>query len=124
MHAVMWEASGEISDLGTLPGDAYSAASNINLFGQIIGSSGNALVFAEPGAPGGSGYSGQSPIAVVGHPFVWSERDGMRNLNRLISIRLGWVLNSATGINMWGQIVGSGTLNGQPHGFLLTPKSL
>jgi probable HAF family extracellular repeat protein len=124
MHAVMWAASGEISDLGTLPGDAYSAASNINLFGQIIGSSGNALVFAEPGAPGGSGFSEGSPIAVVGHPFVWSERNGMRDLNSLISIRSGWVLNSATGINIWGQIVGSGTLNGQPHGFLLTPKGL
>ena len=36
---------------------------------------------------------------------------------------LGWLLNSATDINVWGQIVGMGTLNGQPHGFLLTPRN-
>ena len=122
MHAVLWTASGEISDLGTLPGDAYSAASNINFFGQVIGSSGNTLGFVKPGRPGGSGYSGQSPIAVIGHPFIWSERNGMQDLNTLISTSSGWVLNSATGINIWGQIVGSGTLNGKVHGFLLTPK--
>ena len=122
MHAVLWTAGGEISDLGTLAGDAFSAASNINLFGQVIGSSGNALGFAELGAPGGSGFSGQSPIAVIGHPFIWSEHSGMRDLNALISTSSGWSLNTATGINLWGQIVGSGTRNGHAHGFLLTPK--
>jgi probable HAF family extracellular repeat protein len=30
------------------------------------------------------------------------------------------VLQSATGINASGQIVGEGTLNGKQHGFLLT----
>ena len=35
----------------------------------------------------------------------------------------GWVLNSAVAINMWGQIVGSGTRNGHIHGFLLTPSN-
>jgi probable HAF family extracellular repeat protein len=123
MHAVLWTASGEISDLGTLPGDAFSAASNINFFGLVIGSSGNTLGFVEPGAPGGSGYSGQSPIAVIGHPFIWSERNGMQDLNTQISTGSGWVLNSATGINIWGQIVGSGTRNGHSHGFLLTPTA-
>ncbi|MFZ0279277.1 MAG: hypothetical protein WA254_02780 [Candidatus Sulfotelmatobacter sp.] len=46
----------------------------------------------------------------------------MHDLNTLISASSGWVLNSATDINVWGQIVGEGTLNGAPHGFLLTPK--
>lgn len=111
MHAVLWTNSEAILDLGTLPGDTLSAASNINSFGKVIGSSGNTFVF--------HGYS----IAVVGRPFVWSERSGMQDLNTLISATSGWVLNSATGINFWGQIVGTGTLNGQPHGFLLTPKN-
>ena len=48
----------------------------------------------------------------------------LQDLNTLISSTSGWVLNSATGINIWGQIVGSGTLNGQSHGFLLTPRKL
>jgi hypothetical protein len=119
VNAALWTASGQILDLGTLPGDTLSSASNINLVGQVIGSSGNTLVFqwafGEPGR-------GESPIAIVGRPFIWFKSSGMRDLNTLISPMSGWVLNSATGINIWGQIVGSGTLDGEPHGFLLTPR--
>jgi probable HAF family extracellular repeat protein len=111
-HAVLWTSSGEISDLGTLPGDTFSTASNINFFGQVIGSSGNTAT---------CDY-GVSPFEVIGRPFIWTRRSGMQDLNTLISANSGWVLNSATGINIWGQIVGLGTLNGQSHGFLLTPK--
>jgi uncharacterized membrane protein len=122
IHAVLWARSGGISDLGTLPGDTLSAASNINFFGQVIGSSGNTLVGQGWGGTGGSGFEGDGgAIAVVGHPFIWSTRNGMQDLNTLISTKSGWVLNSANGINIWGQIVGSGTLNGHAHGFLLTP---
>ena len=112
MHAVLWTPSGAIRDLGTLPGDTVSAASKINIFGLVIGSSGNTIV-----------QKGQSPSfpQVVGRPFIWSERKGMEDLNTLISGSSGWVLDSATGINFWGQIVGSGTLNGHARGFLLTP---
>jgi hypothetical protein len=46
----------------------------------------------------------------------------MQDLNTLIRPNSGWVLTAATDINVWGQIVGSGMLNGQAHGFLLTPK--
>ena len=45
MNAVLWTASGQIIDLGTLPGDTFSSASKINFFGQVIGSSGNTVVF-------------------------------------------------------------------------------
>lgn len=123
MHAVLWRAGGEIRDLGALPGDTFSSASNINFFGQVIGSSGNTVVFQEAEGTAGSGLFGDTPIAVIGHPFIWSESSGMNDLNNLISTSSGWVLNSATGINIWGQIVGSGTLNGEAHGFLLTPRS-
>jgi Tricorn protease C1 domain len=60
---------------------------------------------------------------IFGRPFIWSECNGMRDLNTLIRGNSGWLLNSATDINVWGQIVGMGTLNGQPHGFLLTPRN-
>ena len=112
MHAVLWTPSGAISDLGTLPGDTLSAASKINIFGLVIGSSGNTIV-----------QVGQSPSSpqVIGRPFIWSERNGMQDLNTLISGNPGWMLSSATGINLWGQIVGSGTLHGHARGFLLTP---
>lgn len=116
MHAALWMANGTIRDLGTLPGDTLSAALKINLFGHVIGSSGNTLVRQV----GGQDSSGGMP-QVIGRPFIWSERRGMRDLNTLIRSNSGWVLNSASDINVWGQIVGEGVLNGQPHGFLLTP---
>ena len=111
IHAVLWTPSGVISDLGTLPGDQSSSALKINLFGQVIGSSGNTVTLQQ-----------LSP-QVIGRPFIWSTRKGMQDLNILIPPHSGWVLNSATDINVWGQIVGSGTFKGQPHGFLLTPRN-
>lgn len=99
-----------------MPGDTSSVALKVNLFGQIIGTSGN-TVAQQDGVPGGT-------IQVIGRPFIWSERGGMQDLNTLIRVSSGWVLNSVSGINLWGQIVGSGTLNGEPHGFLLTPREL
>ena len=113
IHAILWPTSGGMRDLGTLPGDTFSAASKINFFGRVIGISGNTAAL-EP--------FDYYRYEVIGRPFIWSERNGMQDLNTLISAKSGWVLNSATGINFWGQIVGSGTLNGKPHGFLLTPK--
>ena len=112
LHAILWPTSGGMRDLGTLPGDQFSTASKINLFGQVIGVSGNANNLD----------SYNNTYQVIGRPFIWSERHGMRDLNTLIRRNHGWVLNSATDINVWGQIVGMGTLNGQPHGFLLTPR--
>ena len=110
---MLWSRTGAIRDLGTLPGDSFSAALKINLFGVVIGASGNTIV-----------QEGLSPSfpEVIGRPFIWSKGSGMLDLNTLISASSGWVLNSATGINIWGQIVGTGTLNGESHGFLLTPR--
>jgi len=115
MHAVLWTNSGRIRDLGTLPGDAFSVALKINFFGQVIGSSGDTV------AGGGSPFVG-SPITVIGRPFIWSRTKGMQDLNTLIPDRSGWVLNSVADINALGHIVGSGTHDGETHGFLLIPS--
>jgi probable HAF family extracellular repeat protein len=102
-HAVLWTPTGEIQDLNTLPGDIKSKAYKINLFGQVIGQS----------------FSSDDPR--MSRPFIWSEPNGMQDLNALILADSGWVLKSATGINTSGQIVGQALLDGQPHGFLLSP---
>jgi probable HAF family extracellular repeat protein len=115
VHAVVWTPSGGIRDLGTLPGDLSSAAIKAN-FWQVIGSSGNETYFNL--CPGGG-----APFEVPGRPFIWSETKGMQDLNTLIPPS-GWVLASVADINVWGQIVGSGTYKGQTHGFLLTPRVL
>jgi uncharacterized membrane protein len=112
LHAVFWE-KGVIKDLGTLPGDTSSVAISISPAGVVIGTSGNTVAYAalfyfEP--------------QVVGRPFVWSQERGMEDLNELIDAHLGWVLSSVADINIWGQIVGTGTHEGQTHGFLLTPE--
>jgi probable HAF family extracellular repeat protein len=121
IHAVTWTQGGTISDLGTLSGDTDSSASKINLFGIVIGSSGNAV--ANSNILGGQdSVFDVGPLEVIGRPFVWSQGNGMQDLNTLIRPNSGWVLNTAADINLWGQIVGSGTLNGQPRGFLLTPR--
>jgi len=56
------------------------------------------------------------------HAFVWNARSGMRDLNALIPAHSGWVLQGAVAINVFGQIVGVGTVNGKQHAFLLTPS--
>lgn len=119
MHAVLWTQTGTVNDLGTLAGDTDSAASKINLFGLAIGSSGNTVVVS---TIGDGNPRDEGPLEVIGRPFIWSAKSGMQDLNTLIRPNSRWVLNTATDINVWGQIVGSGTLNGQPHGFLLTPQ--
>jgi len=111
IHAILWPTSGGMRDLGALPGDTFSAASKINFFGLVIGISGNTVAFDDV----------DNRYEVTGRPFIWSETAGMQDLNNLISTSSGWVLNSATGINIWGQIVGEGTHSGKAHGFLLTP---
>jgi len=101
-HAFLYEG-GTMSDLGTL-GGSYSFANCINDSGQVVGYA----------------YTASN---VVLHAFVYSG-GAMIDLNSLITNGSGWILESATGINDCGQIVGFGTnFLGQTHAFLLTPVS-
>jgi len=89
--------AGVLTDLGSFGGDSSAAA--INNLGQVVGTS--------------LDTSG----AVV--PFLW--QDGViTNLNSLLLPNSGWVLQTATLINDTGQIVGMGSLSGNPSWFLLT----
>jgi len=54
------------------------------------------------------------------HAFLYANGT-MQDLNSLIAPDSGWVLQDADAINDVGQITGFGLINGQTHGFLLTP---
>lgn len=94
-RAVWWDAGGRgLQDLGTLPGDTDSRANDINARGDVVGSS--------------SGSRGD-------RAFLWTARDGMVDLNRLVPVP-GVVLIEALGINDNGSIVAIGQEGGHDHG--------
>lgn len=118
MHAFLWTQANGMQDLGALPGDDSSMATKINIFGQVVGISGKSNSAED------EIWDEDGRRTLVGRPFVWSQRKGMRDLNDLIKKNSGWTLGTATDINIWGQVVGVGIFKGQPHGYLLTPKVL
>ena len=145
-NAFLWTPREGIRDLGTLKGatSQWSIAFGINNFNEVVGQSAYAggdfhffHAFLWTNAKGmrdlgvlGKGPDSSEALAIddngqiVGwsgsHAFIWSRHEGMRDLNDFIAPNSGWVLNSANGINILGQITGSGTINGQTHAFLLT----
>jgi len=97
-YAVLWDRNGDVENLGVLPGQGWSTAFGINDREQVVG---------------WSGFTA----------FIWTLAGGMQNLNNLIPSNSGWFLSQPNAINNRGQITGQGTINGQQHGFLLTPDS-
>jgi probable HAF family extracellular repeat protein len=98
-HAFLWQ-SGAMIDMGVLPGDIQSWASNINSKGQAVGTS-----FSATGA----------------RAFIW-QNGLMTDLNTLTSPGSPLYLLEAWGINDRGEIAGFGQLsNGEHRGYLLTP---
>jgi probable HAF family extracellular repeat protein len=99
--SVYWDATGNIHPIGTLPGGTSSSPGYISNSEEILGQS--------TAAGGGN------------HAYIWTKAKRMRDLNNMIPKNSGWVLVHASSINTAGQIVGYGTINGEGHGFLLTP---
>ncbi len=95
-HGFLWQG-GVMTDLGTLGGN-YCQAIAINDAGQVVG------------------YSTSSDG--VRAAFVW-QNGVMKDLNSLLPAGSGWVLQDATGINQYGEIVGDGTHHGVPTAFEL-----
>jgi probable HAF family extracellular repeat protein len=147
-HAFLWSEAAGMRDLGTLGGNESSARA-INSAGQVVGWSNVGKYSAERAfswtSSGGmhnlgslGGYASEARAindsgTVVGwsylsddyttHAFVWTASGGLQDLNSLIPANSGWVLMYANSINAAGDIVGSGTINGLPHAFLLTPAN-
>jgi probable HAF family extracellular repeat protein len=104
-HAFLWTWEAGMQDLGTLPGDVFSAGFWINNRGDVIGASVGA-----PGPPMGNFRT-----------FLWTNGK-MLDLTTLVPANSPLQLLNASSINDWGEITGFGvTSNGEVHGYLLTP---
>lgn len=116
-HAYLYDFNADsLTDLGTLMNadgeyGLRSSAADINDQGQVVGTSW--LVSVNTSLYDPAQY----------HAFLW-ENGGMSDLNDLVPDGSGWILTAATAINEQGDIVGTGLLNGEVHGFLLTSGQL
>ena len=99
-NAFLVSPPSSMQDVGTL-GGSYSSAYGINNASQIVGSSTTAGDTAS-------------------HAFLY-QNGAIYDLNTLIPAGTGWVLESAFAINDFGQIAGTGTLNGVFSAFRLDP---
>jgi probable HAF family extracellular repeat protein len=135
----LWNKSTGLRALPFLSASDYSASGNaINNLGQVVGGSGNTAVLWQNnknhtpqslGVLSGQGWSSAFAINDLGQvvgwsgfiAFIWTRQSGMLDLNTLIPSSSGWSLSLPVSINALGQITGQGSINGQQHGFLLTP---
>ncbi|HEY3395283.1 MAG TPA: hypothetical protein VGK58_21460 [Lacipirellulaceae bacterium] len=101
-HAVRWNADGSIVALGTPEGFTETNAFDINNDGIIVG---HARAVA-------------NQVALIYADGDWVD------LNLRILNGGGWQLETAVAINNQGAIVGTGTLDGAPRAFLLSPITL
>jgi probable HAF family extracellular repeat protein len=104
-RALLWDlASGNVRDLGTLPGELGARALAINDAGDVVGG------------------SGPNPGAIPTRAFLWTAADGMLDLTTLLNASgQGWSLDNASAINNWGQVLVTGTFNGVHGAAILTP---
>jgi probable HAF family extracellular repeat protein len=144
-------SDGKLTELGTLiPGDRYSDAAGVNERGEVVGTSGTshgqAYLYRERTGMVGLGrlkdtdaYSVALAINDCGHvvglsgsnvnfydlaglsAFIFASGQ-MTDLNAVASTPSGSTLTAASAINNRGQIVGRGSIGGQLHAFLLTPR--
>jgi probable HAF family extracellular repeat protein len=137
-HGFVWAGKQGMQALPNLP-NAYSASGNaINVLGEIAGGSANLATLWQadinhtvvslgtlPGAGWSTAFGINDLAQIVGWSgftaFIWTSSTGMQDLNTLIPTNSGWQLSAAYSINNRGQITGEGIINGQQHGFLLTP---
>ncbi len=103
-NAFIWDSENGLQNLG------------------ILGDSGGSYALSIDDSSVAVGFSDVPLFGEDDHAFVWDETRGIIDLNTLIPINSGWdYLRIARDIDNQGRIVGEGYINGQAHGFLLTP---
>jgi len=148
-HAVLWPVEGGIVDLHTL--GWASVGLGLTADGQVIGTVSGAepgdrgfvwvpltgMLLLPPVAGDSQSYATAiNDAGVIIGESALPDPEGARrlhqaavrwdngvptDLNTLVTHGEGWVLQRATGINDAGVIVGIGTKDGQPHGWVLSP---
>jgi probable HAF family extracellular repeat protein len=107
-HAFLWTKQTGMQDLGVLPGDVSSAATNINDRAQVVGQS----------------YGDGGPMMGNPRAFLW-ENGVMTDLNTLVPANSPLYLLIGFSINSRGEIAGFGaTSSGEIHAFLASPSYL
>jgi probable HAF family extracellular repeat protein len=102
-HAFLWSRETGMRDLGTLPGDAHSAANGINDAGEVVGVSLDASF---------------NPRAFL------RQNHTMTDLNTLIPADSPLFLITACSVNSSGEIIGIAVekSSGNVHGYRATPR--
>lgn len=142
-RAFLREKNGEVMDLGAFPdGNGNSGASDINDRGQVIGASTGPITaegFIWDKRRGMQRLAPSSSLVilparinnhgeVVGETvgdqtraFKWTRRTGLQYLPTLTG---GITYSTATGINVWGTIVGASSIaEGPPHAVIWSRRS-
>jgi len=104
--AVLWTAENVMQPLPSIAGAEYCGAGKINSRGVIIGA---CVVVVDE--------------RWVGHGVVWETPEVAVDLNTVVTLPEGFVIEVPTWINDKGVIVGYATLNYANHGFMLVPIS-
>lgn len=99
-HPFLWTSGSGMIDLGSL-GGTTGGAQAVNDSGVVVGSS--------------------TDSNGVARAFVWTQAGGLQDLNASVVGGSPMLLGTAYGVSNSGLIVGSGSLDGKPHAFLLTP---
>ena len=114
-EAAFWDPTIGLQVLG-FPTDTVLPAGDFWTWSYSIGINNSATTV---GIAGWAGFAARGGNTV----WIWSAATGMLDLNVNASIQAsGWVLQTPYAINDKGQVVGTGTHNGQTRAFLLTPQ--
>jgi uncharacterized membrane protein len=113
-QATLWQSDDVQRELSSPPGDTSAVAHSVNAEGAAVG-------WASPGPARGTslGLLGGGPDT---RACLWQNNTAL-DLNTVIDTSSGWVLQEARAINDKGWIVGSGTIHGEYHAFLLIPAA-
>ena len=131
---------GKMADLGTLAGKhKNSMARDVNNRVQVVGYSDTTPIALHFDLGGGAlvraaALHGRASAHLLRihlgslyesshHAFLYDAQGGMLDLSQLPEVQAaGWSsLNYAYAINNRGEVIGSGTIGGKFHAFLLTP---